>query len=305
MRIPDYRSWFRTPEYARYELFLIRGLFALVIWDAMPVAITMPSEPHAVGLGHWIDFSFLADPPTMKACRWLLAGCLLLYAASLFLQFALPIILFLLVAAGTVGASFGATTHSKQIVVLCVLAQCGWYVFVALRRRKITLQDHRFGAFAGVQAIAASYVISGISKLAGDGNWLIDAVKNFQIQKTKNIRMKYYNSISEQTAETGSGLQGMLHAILSPVLNTIEHLLLTSPAWRALFLGGGFILELFAFLALVGRKMSLLIGGSLILFHLTVFEIMGLRFRYNIYLLLIFLVGVPYWIEVAWRRLRR
>jgi hypothetical protein len=302
MRLPDYRSWFRTPDYARYELFLIRGLFALVIWDTMPVAMTIPSEAHRVGLGHWIDFSFMADQQALTACRWLLAGCLLLYAAGLFLQLALPIILLLLVGVGTIEASFGATTHSKQIVVLCVLAQCAWYVFTAIRHRVVGLQEHRFGVFAGAQAIAASYVISAISKLAGDGNWLVDAVKNFQIQKTKNIRMKFYNALSEETAETGSGLQGLLHSILSPVLNAIEHLLLTSPAWRALFLGGGFMLELFAFLALIGRKMSLLIGGSLILFHLTVFEIMGLRFRYNIYLLLIFLVGVPHWIEIAWRR---
>jgi len=302
MRMPDYRSWFHTPDYARYELFLIRGLFALIIWDAMPAAITIPSNPTKVGLGHWINLEFLAQPQVLASCRWLLAGCLVLYTAGRLVQFAMPLTLFLLVAAGTIGASFGATTHSTQIVTLCLLAQCGWYVFAALRRHPIGLHEHRGAAFAGVQAIAAAYVISAISKLAGDGNWLADAVKNFQIQATKNQRMKYYNVLSEQTAETGRGLQGVLHSILSPALNLVEHLLLTSPLWRALFLGGGFMLELFAFLALVGRKMSLLIGGSLILFHLSVFEIMGLRFRYNIYLLLIFLVGVPYWLGVAWRR---
>ena len=29
MRRPDFKAWFRTPDYAWYELFLIRGLFAL------------------------------------------------------------------------------------------------------------------------------------------------------------------------------------------------------------------------------------------------------------------------------------
>lgn len=305
MRLPDCKSWFRIPEYASYELFLIRGLFALVIWDAMPAAITIPTDPHPVGLGHWIDFSFLAEAPILAGCRSLLAVCLLLYTAGFLLYLALPIILILLTAAGTIGASFGATTHSKQIIVLCVLAQAAWYIAAAIRLRPIGLAEHRGGAFAGVQAIAACYVISGISKLSGDGNWLIDAVKNFQIQATKNQRMKYYNALSEETAEVGSGIQGLLHSTLSPLLGTIEHLLLTSPIWRALFLGGGFMLELFAFLALVGRKMSLLIGGSLILFHLTVFEIMGLRFRYNIYLLLIFLVGVPYWLVTIFRHLSK
>lgn len=302
--MPNFRTWFCTPQYAAYELFIIRGLFALVIWDIMPGGITVPSEPKPVGLGHLIDFGFLADPQVLGACRLLLAACLLLYSAGFFLQFALPVVLFLIISAGTVGASYGAATHSKQIVVLCVLAQCGWYVFAAIRRRKIDLAAHRFGAFAGMQAIAASYVISAISKLAGDGNWLIDSVKNFQIQATKNRQMKYYNSLSEETAEIGSGLQGFLHGILSPILGTVEHLLLTSPAWRGLLLGGGFALELFAFLALAGRKMSLLIGGSLILFHLSVFEIMGLKFRYNIYLLLIFLVGVPYWVGLGVRKVK-
>jgi hypothetical protein len=305
MRVADFRSWFRTPEYARYELFLIRALFALIVWDVMPAAITIPNEPVKVGLGYWIDFGFLAQPQALSACRWILAGCLILYTLGFFLQFALPIALFLIVGAGTIGASYGATTHSKQIVALCLLAQCGWYVFAAIRRRRVDLQAHRVGAFAGVQAVAAAYVISGISKLAGDGNWLVDAVKNFQIQATKNRQMKYYNALSEETAEIGSGLQGALSNLLSPILSTVEHLLLTSPIWRALFLGGGFALELFAFLALIGRKMSLLIGGSLILFHLSVFEIMGLRFRYNIYILLIFLVGVPYWIGAGWRRFRK
>ena len=174
-----------------------------------------------------------------------------------------------------------------------------------IKRGKIGLEEHREGAFAGVQAIAAAYVISGISKLFGDGNWLIDAVNHFQIQATKNRQMKYYNTLSEQTAETGTGVQGVLAGALAPILRTIEYLLLNSPFWRALFLGGGFMLELFAFLALVGRKMSLAIGASLIVFHLTVFEIMGLRFRYNIYLLLIFLVGVPYWVERGWKLFRR
>jgi len=305
MRRPDISTWFCTPDYARYELFLIRGLFALVIWDAMPSAITVPSDPQPVGLGYWIDFSFLARPQTLAASRWILAGCLLLYTAGFFLCLALPIILLLLTAAGTIGASFGATTHSKQIIVLCVLAQAAWYGYAAIRKRKIGLAEHRCGAFAGAQAIAAAYVISGISKLAGDGNWLVDAVKNFQIQATKNQRMKYFNALSEETAESGSGLQGILHSGLSPLLRTIEYLLLNSPIWRALFLGGGFMLELFAFLALIGRKMSLLVGGSLVLFHLTVFEIMGLRFRYNIYLLLIFMVGVPYWIAAAVAAARR
>ena len=98
MRLPDCRSWFGIPDYARYELFLIRGLFALVIWDAMPTAITIPTDPHPVGLGHWIDFSFLAEASVLAGCRWLLAVCLLLYAAGFLLCFSLPIILILLTA---------------------------------------------------------------------------------------------------------------------------------------------------------------------------------------------------------------
>ena len=305
MRLPDFRKWFRTPDYGAYELYIIRGLFALVIWDVMPVALTIPSDPKPFGLGHWINFSFLAEPGIWSVCRWIVAGCLVLYTAGILVRYALPVVLFCVVAAGTIGASYGAATHSKQIVVLCLLAQCGWYLFAAARKRAVDLGVHRFGAFAGAQAVVASYVISGISKLAGDGNWLVDAVKNFQIQATKNQQMKYYNSISESTVDTGTGLQGVLHSILSPMLGTVEHLLMSSPVWRALFLGGGFALELFAFLALIGRRMSLFIGGSLLIFHLSVFEIMGLKFRYNIYLLLIFLIGVPYWVGVVARKLKR
>jgi len=305
MRLPDYKSWFRVPDYGQYELFLIRALFALVIWDVMPESITIPTKAVDVGLGHWINFGFLADPQNLAVCRWVIAACLIHYVGGYLIPFVLPVILFFLIGAGTIGASYGAATHSKQIVVLCLFAQCAMWIYMAFQRKGYGIDSQRKGVFAGAQAIAAAYVISGISKLFGDGNWLVDSVKNFQIQATKNQRMKYYNSLREQTAETATGLQGWLASMFSPVLNTIEHLLLTSPVWRGLFLGGGFMLELFAFVALIGRKMSLLVGSSLILFHLTVFEIMGLKFRYNIYLLLIFLVGVPYWGEALYRRIRK
>jgi len=77
------------------------------------------------------------------------------------------------------------------------------------------------------------------------------------------------------------------------------------PYWLAehpwttrLFFSPGLFLELLAFVALWGRRPAAFIGMGLLIMHYVIGIVMGLRFSAHEWLLLIFLVNMPYWI---WR----
>ncbi len=67
----------------------------------------------------------------------------------------------------------------------------------------------------------------------------------------------------------------------------------------------GLLLELGSPLALIDGTCAALIGLALIGFHLSLDYAMRLSFIYNQWLLLIFLVNLPYWIVAAFRRFVR
>ena len=69
-------------------------------------------------------------------------------------------------------------------------------------------------------------------------------------------------------------------------------------------LTSGLLLELLAFLALVGRKSAFAIGVMMIGLHVSISLVMHLHFPQNEQTCLIFLVNLPFWAVLAGRRLR-
>jgi hypothetical protein len=59
------------------------------------------------------------------------------------------------------------------------------------------------------------------------------------------------------------------------------------------------LLELFFFLALRNRRIAAIYALTMIAFHLSVSELMSLDFRYNVQLLFIYFVNLPFWIWAA------
>lgn len=293
LRIPLPRDWFRAPDFAGYELLLMRLLFAVVLWDILPAGVSLKTQPSPVGLGHWIDFTFFANPGFYRACKIATALALVVYVVGRWLWIALPAALFVIVGIGTLAASQGSATHSTTIVALILLVQTVWYVWA-----KISGQEeirHPRAAFMSIQTIAAAYVISAFSKIAGEGNWLRGAIDNYPLQMVKTARQNYYNTLEESTSDPRGGILGLLGRWLEPVATPMTELLLHSPFWRGVLLGSGFLLELLAFLALIGRKSSALVGLALVGFHFAIYLVMGLKFQYNMAVALIFLVNVPFW----------
>ena len=132
----------------------------------------------------------------------------------------------------------------------------------------------------GQQAIVAAYTVTALTKLGRSGlGWIADS-KNFPIQMTKNIRMQYYNTLELETTE----------GIWATTSAWVQQILVDSPNLCRLLMSGGLFLELFAILALCGRRLAAGYGAILIVFHVLVRTMTGLNFRYHIAALFIFLI---------------
>ena len=81
--------------------------------------------------------------------------------------------------------------------------------------------------------------------------------------------------------------------------NAVPQFIIDHPNITRLFFGLGFALELFSFLALLGRWPAILIGVSLILMHDMIARIMDLHFAVFERLAVIFLVNLPWLAALA------
>jgi hypothetical protein len=302
LQLDKIKALFKPLELSGCELLVMRILFALVVWQVMPGKLNLHEQAAPVGMAKWfgIDFTFFSDPATLGALRITLLVSLVLYCSGRFLYVALPVMLFLVAGAGTLINSQKAATHSTQIVALCVLAQCAWHIYAAIANRKSAkapgarrLEEGRLGIWYTQQMVAAAYVVSAVTKWMAKGNWVADS-HNFPLQIVKSQRMDYYNRLQE-TGES-SGNYGPISDALAPVASWLEKTMMTSPQWAPLLLAPGFLLELFAFILLAGRKTGAIYALLLIVFHLTIAEMMELNFKYHVFVLAIFFSGAAYWI---------
>jgi hypothetical protein len=132
-----------------------------------------------------------------------------------------------------------------------------------------------------ISAIAASYVVSAISKLVrSEGRW---------IENIPNIVLQIRKTNGQAFADTGD------HTAAAATNFAID---LTSrdPDLARLLFGAGLGVELFAFLALFGRTWALLVGISLFVLHTLVSQLMSLEFTYNKAALVLLLINIPFWL---------
>jgi hypothetical protein len=280
---------------SRPEMFLVRLGLALVVWNIFPTA-TFPEQPVPNGLARLgLDFTWLHDPGAVTLCRGLLAVALVCHVLDRAARPALLVITFLLVASGTLTNSQSEqVTHSTQPVTLVVLAQAVWF-WIEPRWRRGTgaaarLERQRTGFRAAMLTLCAAYMVSVVSKLVeSDGKWFSRAA-NIPVQLEKNRLADYYNQAGRVAAGDGS------------LAESTRDWFIGHPWAAGIVLGGGLVLEALCFLALTGRRAAAATGVLLILFHLTIAAVMNLTFKFNIALLLIYFVGLPYWLTLPLRR---
>jgi len=274
------RAWFAPTDLASWEMSLMRLLFVLIVFAIIPTASSLTSQPNPVGIAHFVDLTFLAKPGVLSGIRIALIPVAICYVIG-FLPVATRLLLLLgTVLPGTLDNSQGSTQHSLQVISLILLAQLSCAIWFKLRkghRKEARLWD----VFASQQAIVAAYVVTAITKISVSGvGWIIHS-KNFPIQMQKNLQMAYYNTLEYPTKQPG---------FWASWPDKVQTLFLESPNLCRVMLTSGLALELFAILALLGKRWAAAYGALLILFHLLVRAMTGLNFRFHMSVLFIFLV---------------
>lgn len=280
------------PKFALYERLIMRVLFAWLVWRATPGALIVNGIPSPNGIARLIDLRFLLDPAVLGWARMALAAALVLYVLRLVVWLALPIALFVNLAACAITNSQGAIQHRAQIVSLVLLAQTAAHLFGLWRQRRgedrALLEDRAI--WWSQQTIVAVYLVAGITKLiVTKGLWIFQA-RWIGVSVAKSAYQSFYNTLDP------ASLQEQL---------TVANFAAAHGWIVALIAATGLFLELGSPLMLINRVAAALFAGALLCFHLSIDYSMHLSFIYNECLLIIFMINAPYWIVTGSQRLFR
>ncbi|CAN5916072.1 hypothetical protein BH11VER1_BH11VER1_28570 [soil metagenome] len=277
-----------TFHWSSVEMFLMRLGFAVLVFFAIKweVGALDPADPKKLtGLTHFINLDWLRNLQPIWIWQTITGVGLLLYVTGIFPVLGLTPALFFSIGIGTLANSQGAANHSTQLVSMILLAQ--FLVFLLPKTGRVPLSSASWlkpstpllqrSIYVTLVVFVASYVICGYTKLHNsDWQW-IQRVPNLALELQKTNWSAYYDT-------------------LSPVpesLNTVVKLMTEYPNTARLFFGAGLFLELFAFVAMIGRRWSFFTGIAIIIFHLSVSRLMQLDFNYHMAAALIFLVNLP------------
>jgi hypothetical protein len=255
------------------------------------------TQPHPNGIAHWVDLTFLSDPDIVRPLHAGFLAALAFYVAGIGLPVATGYLFLMLLAHGTFHNSQGSVHHHLQVVTLVLGLQ--WIASLRALFRPGTgwREWWRPGDWTldrmtdwTRQAVVAAYVVSALSKLwLSKGLWMWKTPR-FGIQLRKAMDQDYYDSLRHTT--TGH--------------EWLPEWCLDHPWMARMAFGAAVPLELFFFLALRNRRIAALYAIAMIGFHLSVSQLMSLDFRYNVQLLVIYFINVPFWFWVIgrWMRLR-
>ena len=277
--------------YGAYEVMLMRLFFGILLYYNLPVLEKFPTQPEPNGLALFnIDFTWASNPEVMGILKWILVPVLAIYVWGKVPWLTLPYMFWLSLGVGTLKNSQGSISHVTQIITLVLMVQCGWAVYLAVRRALGMPHHFRTGwtgrsmeVFLSQSAMASIYLTTAINKLIrSDGQWLWD-IRRIGVDLEKTWQQDYYNRLGHDAPQWATAIKNLV----------TEH-----PIWAVILFGPGLLAELFAPLALYGRKWALTFGVLLIILHLGAIHVMRLTFEQNIWCLVIFFVNVPFWIHV-------
>ncbi len=257
-------------------------------------SMTYRNQAKPNGIAHVVDLTFFSNPAFIKVLPWIVIPSLLLYAAGTGLPIVLPIITLISIGSRTLYNSQGYIHHGYQMLSLVLVAQTAvvlWHCFrgswreaFGLRKAEVvngrTFWDRmiRYSQWM----VVGCYVIAGVIKpVRSDGEWFKNS-HYIGIQVVKTHRQNYYSRLEEKWD------------IPDPPVAKL--MMKDHPNLVRIFLGMGVLLEIFAFLALYNRFLSLVVGFSLVIFHYFNDLMMGLYFYDNEKLDWIFLINVPFWL---------
>jgi hypothetical protein len=281
------RCWWQPAgfDYTSLEMGIMRLLFAITLffnikWETR----TLVEQKFPHGLARLFDFTWLAHHP--PGIFWQAASALLLipYVLGRLSVASLALISFFALSIGTLVTSQSKNVnHTWQLVTLVLGAQLLTYLYHGWKAGRLSEwlkpapDTQRVVIHASLVVIAASYVVSGVTKLINSNGLWIQKVPLLSVQLMKSNWAQYYDTLQP--------VPGWLEKATS--------LIIEYPNVARLFFGGGLLIELTAFVLLINRRWALLGGIAIILFHLSVSKVMQLDFEYHMALAFIFCVNLP------------
>jgi hypothetical protein len=302
----------RPYKHHNYEIVAMRVLFAVVVflsvkhmlpplWGEGAKAHALAAYPEAknpTGIAHLIPLGWMSGVAAARVVMWFMVAGLIAYATVpiRFLKYPTLVVFLIHNAVFTLNNSQGSTHHGYQIVTLTLLAQVAvlWMPTVCrwLKKKSLVPEGLQIGdlwVYYSQLAIAAAYVIAAVSKLLRSGiGWIIDSPL-IAVQVVKTHSQNYYNYLQADFADMGM---------------TYATWVAAHPGLTRIMLTGGLLLELFAFLALIGRRWAFAIGAAMVGLHVSISMVMHLHFPQNEQTCLIFLVNIPFWAALAGKKLR-
>ncbi|MGI8605464.1 MAG: hypothetical protein ACR2OZ_21020 [Verrucomicrobiales bacterium] len=293
--------------------------------SVIPEVAKFKGQPHPNGIAHFVDLTFLSDPGIARPIYYGFYAALALYVLGIGLPMATTYLFLALLVHGTFHNSQGSVHHHLQVLTLVLGVQC-----LAAWRGLLSQFSERFiGGYGGSryetedgdvegdearrrlppwcceflrssdwtmakmtdwtrQAIVAAYVVSALSKIWMTKGLWIWKVPRLGVQLRKSADQDYYDTLSHSTTAH----------------EWLPEWCLTHPWAARMVFGPSLLIELFFFLALRNRRIAGVYAAVLIGFHQSVSLLMSLDFRYNVQLLLIYFVNIPFWLWSAGRWLR-
>lgn len=292
MNLPGKLLLGKPVAYAGWEMWLMRALFGWLVWQMLPGNIPYSHQPVPNGLGHIIDLGFLGSADLFSGLRAGYAVALVMFVCGVLPVISLGYVAGLLTMVGALENSQGAIGHHLQLVCMVAIAQ--WLVYLASQGRdwrtwiKPTCEVHQSATHWAVMVIVAGYVTSACVKLiASEGLWIVQ-LPDISLQLLKTHANVYYDTLIPQDGWMATQL---------------PYLITDHPNLTRLFFAPGLLLELLAFVALIGRRPALMIGLGLLAMHFLVRLVMNLSFGAHEWLLAIYLINLPYFIGLGLGRL--
>lgn len=276
-------------QLGQLELILMRLGFAVLIfftikWETGNLGKVDPDN--AVGLAKFLDLTFFAQMKGMIVWQIVTVVGLLAYVVGRLPVVGLLPALFFAIGIGTLNASQGAHNHSTQLCSMILLGQFLVYALPWMRDDRFRaaswtapeIDIHRRAIYVTLVIFAAGYVVCGWVKLQNsDWLWFHKVVPGLALELQKSNWSAYYDTLEPVPA----------------VLTTTVNLMNEHPTLARIFFGGGLLIELFAFLALLGRRWAFFYGLAIIVLHLSISQLMQLDFWYHIWAAVIFLLNLP------------
>jgi len=295
-----FEDQFGRVDFAAWEWTVMRIGFAPLIWfatwrtlDVGLIDITdVLDTKQPNGLSGVVDFSWMVNDTATWGVAVVMVILLVGYVLGKGMLLTTGGLLLIHSVVGSINASPAGTHHATQIVGYVLLGQFMWFVWQtwrigSKRTDERVWSESRGAVFFSQQMIAAAYVVSAISKWVNSGGgWFpgwcwVQQLPNIAVQFEKNHMQKYYDELIMPAAAVNRGMIDFV----------IEH-----PLWAKLLIAPAFYLELLAFLVLLNRRISAVLGIGLIGMHIIIGRIMHLEFIYFESIGLLFLVNIPYWI---------